>query len=135
MSKEHNQFFSTTGSSCNTSSLWATRSKYAGFCSNTGASINALANHQLDHNQFIQFLALPIAKDKKQIPHTETIRSPVIREADITTFIETFESPTSCTGMNLVTEDVITTLPKNWATITQVKIKMMRGYCWEDCEL
>jgi hypothetical protein len=131
---EHNQSFCMTRASCNTCSLRSTPLRQTGFCTNIGPSINALPNHKLDQNQFTLSLAHAIAKDKKQIPHTETIRNPVIGRADVTPFFKAFERFTSCTGTNIVTEDMHTALPKNSAIMTRVMINLRGGYCRENCE-
>jgi hypothetical protein len=56
--------------------------------------------------QFIEFFALAIAKEKRQMPLPGTMGAPVFGGADVTKFIEAYESLSSRTGTDLVAEKV-----------------------------
>jgi hypothetical protein len=56
-------------------------------------------------------LALAIAKEKKQMPLPGTMGAPVFGGADVTKFIEAYESLSSRTGTDPAAEDVIATFP------------------------
>jgi hypothetical protein len=54
-------------------------------------------------------LALAIAKEKKQMPLPCTMGAPVFGRADVTKFIQAYESLSSRTGTDPAAQDVIVT--------------------------
>jgi hypothetical protein len=80
-------------------------------------------------------LALAIAKEKRQMPLPGTMGAPVFRGADVTKFIEAYESLSSRTGTDPAAEDVIATFPYYCSETIQETIKMMSGYLKKDWEL
>jgi len=92
MATEHSRSTSTTGPSGRSVSTSAGPSSQAGSSTSAGLSTNTLPNHAHDQRQFIELLALAIPKKQKQMPHLGTMGTPVFGGADVTKFIEPYES-------------------------------------------
>jgi hypothetical protein len=82
MSTEHSRYTSAAGPSGRTTSYTAGPSSQAGSATSAGPSANA-PNHADDQRQFIMFLALAIAKEKKQMPLARTIGAHVGGGTDV----------------------------------------------------
>jgi hypothetical protein len=68
-------------------------------------------------------LALPIAREKKEMPLLGTMGAQVFGGVDVTKFIEPYESLTYCTETDLAAEHVITTFPYYCSEKIQQTIK------------
>jgi len=82
----------------------------------------------------MESLALTIAKEKKQKPLLGTMGAPVFAGADITKFIQAYESLSSRTWTALAAEDVIATFLYYSSGTIQETIKMMNVYLTKDWE-
>ena len=72
-----------------------------------GPSANTLSNYVHNTSQFIESLALAIARDNCQMPLPETMVAPVFRVVDDTMFTEAYRSNLSPTGSEPVAQNVI----------------------------
>jgi hypothetical protein len=77
-------------------------------------------------------LALAIVKEKMQMPIPGTMGAPVFGGADVTKFIEAYDSLSSRTRTDPAAEDVIATFPYYCLETIQETIKMMNGYLMKD---
>jgi len=125
---------SATGCSRRTSSSSAGLSSQAGFSTSAGSSANASPNHAHHQRQLIKSLALAIRKEKKQMLLQGTMGAPVFGGADVSKFIEVYERLSSCTGTDLVAEDVISTFPYYCLEMLRDTITMIDRYLGKDWE-
>jgi hypothetical protein len=80
MSTEHSRSTSATGPSGCTTFSSAGHLSQARSCTSAGPSANTSPNHSQDQRQFIQSLAIAIAKEKIQIPLPGTMGTPFSQE-------------------------------------------------------
>jgi hypothetical protein len=86
------------------------------------------SNTVQEQKNFIESLVVAIAKDKNQMPLLGTMGAPGFGGADVTKFMEAYESLSSRTGTDPSKDDVISTFPYYCSETIQEKIKMIKGY-------
>jgi hypothetical protein len=134
MATEHFRSTSAASSSRHTASFNAEPASQAASSISAGPSTNASPNHAQNQWQFIESLALAIAKEMKRIPLLGTMGAPVFGGTDVTSMIEEYESRSTCTGTHLATQENIATCPYNWLETIQEMMKMLACYLGKDCE-
>jgi len=133
ISTEHSRSTSAAGPSGCTAPSSAGSSSHASTSTRAGPSTNALPNHAHDQSQFIESFALTITKQKKQMPQLGTMGAPVCGGADITKFIEEYQSLSSRIGTDTVPKQVIAKFPYYCSDTIHEMIKMMNRYLRKDC--
>jgi hypothetical protein len=80
----------------------------------------------------IESLALAIAQELKQMPLPDTMGAPVFGGADVTKFIQAYESLSSRTGTDPAAADFVVTFLYDCSDTIRETIKMTNGYLTND---